>query len=267
MQVFESQREKDRGELSIDESEARLRRFALELAKRGWIHDPNAPPPTSSKKGRLVKLKLGSGPSSQGLSNQASAAAIEDFLRLNFALLDVKKFQRVNVEAARKILKKHDKRTALTASNDLRTFMAQQEAARRAMGINPVGTGGVINLPASAFQPAADASSASSTALVSSAAHPSLAALLPSATTGILSESLPHILLSLVTTTTPPDPPRRRRLQLCNLHVGSLATGQTRLLASLLPTLSGQAAASGQGRLSALPCAGRGQDGRPQEHG
>ncbi|SPO26740.1 uncharacterized protein UTRI_04048_B [Ustilago trichophora] len=200
MQVFESQREKDRGELSIDESEARLKRFAVELAKRGWIHDPNAPAPTSSKKGRLVKLKLGSGPSSQGLNNQASAVAIEDFLRLNFALLDVKKFQRVNVEAARKILKKHDKRTALTASNDLRTFMAQQEAARRAMGINPVGSGGVINLPASAFQPS-DLPNGNSTALVSSAAHPSLAALLPSATTGILSESLPHILLSLVTTT------------------------------------------------------------------
>ncbi|TKY84847.1 hypothetical protein EX895_005927 [Sporisorium graminicola] len=199
MQVFESQREKDRGELSIDESEARLKRFALELAKRGWIHDPDAPAP--SKKGRLVKLKLGSGPSSQGLKNQASATAIEDFLRLNFALLDVKKFQRVNVEAARKILKKHDKRTALTASNDLRAFMAQQEAARRAMGIHPVGSGGVINLPASAFQPAADVSNGNSTALVSSAAHPSLAALLPSATTGILSESLPHILLSLVTTT------------------------------------------------------------------
>lgn len=200
MQVFESQREKDRGELSIDESEARLKRFAVELAKRGWIHDPNAPAPTSSKKGRLVKLKLGSGPSSQGLQNQASAIAIEDFLRLNFALLDVKKFQRVNVEAARKILKKHDKRTALTASNDLRAFMAQQEAARRSMGIQPVGSGGVITLPASAFQ-AADVSNGNSTALVSSAAHPSLAALLPSATTGILSESLPHILLSLVTTT------------------------------------------------------------------
>ncbi|SPO26459.1 uncharacterized protein UTRI_04048 [Ustilago trichophora] len=200
MQVFESQREKDRGELSIDESEARLKRFAVELAKRGWIHDPNAPAPTSSKKGRLVKLKLGSGPSSQGLNNQASATAIEDFLRLNFALLDVKKFQRVNVEAARKILKKHDKRTALTASNDLRAFMAQQEAARRAMGINPIGSGGVINLPASAFQPS-DLPNGNSTALVSSAAHPSLAALLPSATTGILSESLPHILLSLVTTT------------------------------------------------------------------
>lgn len=200
MQVFESQREKDRGELSIDESEARLKRFAVELAKRGWIHDPNTPAPTSGKKGRLVKLKLGSGPSSQGLVNQASAAAIEDFLRLNFALLDVKKFQRVNVEAARKILKKHDKRTALTASNDLRTFMAQQEAARRAMGINPVGSGGPINLPASAFQPS-DLSNGNPTALVSSAAHPSLAALLPSATTGILSESLPHILLSLVTTT------------------------------------------------------------------
>lgn len=196
MQVFESQREKDRGELSIDESEARLKRFAVELAKRGWIHDPNSPAPTSSKKGRLVKLKIGSGPSSQGLHNEASANAIEDFLRLNFALLDVKKFQRVNVEAARKILKKHDKRTALTASNDLRTFMAQQEAARRAMGIHPVGSGGVINIPSSAFESASNAG-----ALVSSVAHPSLAALLPSATTGILSESLPHILLSLVTTT------------------------------------------------------------------
>ncbi|SNX84966.1 uncharacterized protein MEPE_03675 [Melanopsichium pennsylvanicum] len=200
MQVFESQREKDRGELSIDESEARLKRFAVELAKRGWIHDPNSPAPNSGKKGKLVKLKLGSGPSSQGLNNQASATAIEDFLRLNFALLDVKKFQRVNVEAARKILKKHDKRTALTASNDLRAFMAQQEASRRAMGINPVGSGGAINLPASAFQPA-EIGNGNSTALVSSAAHPSLAALLPSATTGILSESLPHILLSLVTTT------------------------------------------------------------------
>ncbi|KAJ9479735.1 hypothetical protein PHBOTO_003225 [Pseudozyma hubeiensis] len=198
MQVFESQREKDRGELSIDESEARLKRFALELAKRGWIHDPNSPAPTASKRGRLVKLKLGSGPSSQNLHNQASAAAIEDFLRLNFALLDVKKFQRVNVEAARKILKKHDKRTALTASNDLRAFMAQQEAARRAMGISPVGSGGVVTLPASALEPS---SNGNSTALVSSTAHPSLAALLPSATTGILSESLPHILLSLVTTT------------------------------------------------------------------
>lgn len=69
------------------------------------------------------------------------------------------------------------------------------------MGINPVGSGGVVTLPASAFQPPSDMSSGASTALVSSAAHPSLAALLPSATTGILSESLPHILLSLVTTT------------------------------------------------------------------
>ncbi|PWZ00288.1 hypothetical protein BCV70DRAFT_190265 [Testicularia cyperi] len=206
MQVFESQREKDRGELSIDESEARLKRFAQELAKRGWIHDPDAPAASTNKKrGRLVKLKIGSGSSSQGLQSQQSATAIEDFLRLNFALLDVKKFQRVNVEAARKILKKHDKRTALTASDDLRTFMAQQEAARRAMGINPVGSGGVINIPASALGLSDSTDSGStgsmSNALVSTATHPTLAALLPSSTTGILSESLPHILLSLVTTT------------------------------------------------------------------
>lgn len=187
-QIFESQRERDRGELSIDESEARLKRFADELAKRGWMAS-EAEQSSSAFKGRLIKRKTGSGPSSQGLSNVKSAKAMEDFLKLNVALLDVKKFQRVNVEAARKILKKHDKRTALTASSDLRMFMAQQEASR--------GASGIIELPASAL------GMGESMALTATGAsgHPSLAALLPSSTTGLLSESLPHILLSLVTTT------------------------------------------------------------------
>ncbi|KAN0065128.1 hypothetical protein ACQY0O_001625 [Thecaphora frezii] len=206
-QIFESQREKDRGELSVDESEARLKRFTEELVKRGWMASPGdgATATTASGrqggsrigfKGKLIKRKVPDAPSSQGLNSDRSAQAIEDFLKLNFALLDVKKFQRVNVEAARKILKKHDKRTALTASIDLRMFMAQQEMIRR-RNRPPLGP---IEVPSSALMPQM-ADAASMGALVPTTAHPSLAALLPSSMTGLLSESLPHILLSLLSTT------------------------------------------------------------------
>ncbi|PWN53937.1 hypothetical protein IE53DRAFT_383516 [Violaceomyces palustris] len=225
-QIFESQREKDRGELSIDESETRLKRFADEMAKRGWMMQSTSGSDPSGGgaggggggiKGRLIKRKTSAVASSNGLQDGRSLAALEDFMRLNVALLDVKKFQRVNVEAARKILKKHDKRTALTASSDLRAFMAQQEEARRWGG----GLGGGAGVAGQATQldlsgldlrdvgssskprwSARDDRLANSVgALSSSMAHPSLAALLPSSTTGLLSESLPHILLSLLTTT------------------------------------------------------------------
>lgn len=195
MQIFESQREKDRGELSVDESEARLKRFAEELAKRGWLAESSMP---SSPGGSKIKLSRSKEAMQNALTvsmkSSKSASAVEDFLRLNLALLDVKKFQRVNVEAARKILKKHDKRTALTASSGLRDFVRQQEAARaftHAMGGAAAMMGGA-GLPAE-----------STGTLVAPAygTHPSLAALLPSSTTGLLSESLPHILLSLLTTT------------------------------------------------------------------
>jgi hypothetical protein len=199
MQIFESQREKDRGELSVDESEARLKRFAEELAKRGWAVDA-APPSAPQKKGLAKRMGLRKGEKSSAssggdlpLKDARSVTALEDFLRLNLALLDVKKFQRVNVEAARKILKKHDKRTALTASSDLRTFMAQQEAARARAMVAGVGLSGLVDVSPEAFGGSAGG------ALVPT--HPSLAALLPSSTTGLLSESLPHILLSLLTST------------------------------------------------------------------
>lgn len=192
MQIFESQREKDRGELSVDESEARLKRFAQELVKRGWLAENSAsangsPKLSRSKEAMQQALTV-------PMKDSRSVGAVEDFLRLNLALLDVKKFQRVNVEAARKILKKHDKRTALTASSGLRNFVQQQDSVRFAaaaaasMGMHLSGLG----MPAE-----------STGALVAPASgtHPSLAALLPSSTTGLLSESLPHILLSLLTTT------------------------------------------------------------------
>lgn len=195
MQIFESEREKDRGELSVDESEARLKRFAEELSKRGWTAESApASEEKETKSGghhlKLSKRKANVAATTAGpnlpMKDPRSIKALEDFLRLNLVLLDVKKFQRVNVEAARKILKKHDKRTALTASSDLGQFMARQEQARTLAGFPAI--------------PGAAGSHDVSHALVS-ATHPSLAALLPTSTTALLSQSLPHILLSLLTTT------------------------------------------------------------------
>lgn len=204
-QIFESQREKDRGELSVDESEARLKRFAEEMAKRGWTAEAFEHDGKNKKGGRLGKLRRKNdekGTTGLPMKDRQSVNALEDFLKLNLALLDVKKFQRVNVEAARKILKKHDKRTALTASSDYRLFMAQQESARvnvaAATAVAGFGLSGLVKLPPDALGNAME-----STALVTAhgSTHPSLAALLPTSTTGILAESLPHILLSLLTTT------------------------------------------------------------------
>lgn len=196
MQIFESQREKDRGELSVDESEARLKRFAQELAKRGWLAESAVPRESPAAGGAKLSRKKTAMESALTLpmKDSRSVSTVEDFLRLNLALLDLKKFQRVNVEAARKILKKHDKRTALTASTGLRAFMTQQEAGRAMAAAMGGGGGG----PHGLMMPAE-----STGTLVAPAygTHPSLAALLPSSTTGLLSESLPHILLSLLTTT------------------------------------------------------------------
>lgn len=217
MQIFESEREKDRGELSVDESENRLKRFAEELAKRGWSAESlskatgvGKEPSSSTGKGRFAKLRKSnsssvSTKSTLPMKDSNSLSALENFLRLNMALLDVKKFQKVNVEAARKILKKHDKRTALTASSDLREFMAQQERARTATAAAAAGVGlsGLVNVDLGGSESLALVQQPGSSSLLGSSTgtHPSLAALLPTSTTGLLSESLPHILLSLLTTT------------------------------------------------------------------
>lgn len=193
MQIFESQREKDRGELSVDESEARLKRFAEELVKRGWLAQSvtAASSPRLSRKREAIEGAL-----TLPMRDSRSVNAVEDFLRLNLALLDVKKFQRINVEAARKILKKHDKRTALTASSGLRDFVRQQELSRASAAAAASFGMHIPGLSASM-----GAESTGTLVAPAHGTHPSLAALLPSSTTGLLSESLPHILLSLLTTT------------------------------------------------------------------
>lgn len=103
-EIFESQAERDRGERTVDEAERRLKLFANEVVKRG-LGDR-----------RTIK-------------GRKSRKAWDEFLRLNVLLLDLKRFQTANIDAARKILKKHDKRTALTASTGLSSFVRQTLSA------------------------------------------------------------------------------------------------------------------------------------------
>ncbi|WVR09317.1 hypothetical protein IAU60_006382 [Kwoniella sp. DSM 27419] len=97
-EIFESISERDRGERTVEEAEVRLKRFANEVIKRG----------------------LGDRRTMKGKKSRESW---EEFLRLNVLLLDLKRFQVANINAARKILKKHDKRTALTASAGFPSFV------------------------------------------------------------------------------------------------------------------------------------------------
>lgn len=119
-EIFESERERDRGERTTEEVEKKL----------DWFVD------------RVAKRKL-----AKRMKNKESRAALEKFIQLNVQLLEMKKFQLANEEAARKIvsaslllaspfefradlpsappqLKKHDKRTALTASLGFPKFIA-----------------------------------------------------------------------------------------------------------------------------------------------
>ncbi|WWC90391.1 uncharacterized protein L201_005325 [Kwoniella dendrophila CBS 6074] len=97
-EIFESNSERTRGERTLEDSEKRLKIFANEIIKRG----------------------LGD---RRTLKGKKSRNAYEEFLKLNVWLLDLKRFQQANILAARKILKKHDKRTALTALEGFPTFV------------------------------------------------------------------------------------------------------------------------------------------------
>lgn len=75
--IFESDRERDRGERSVEEVEKKLDWFVEQVAKR-----------------KLAKR----------MRNKESRVALEKFVALNVELLDLKKFQVANEEAARKIV-------------------------------------------------------------------------------------------------------------------------------------------------------------------
>lgn len=86
--IYEGITEASRGERDVESAEKRLNAFAAEVVKRG----------------------LGD---SRTMKSKQSREALDQFLELNMALLDIKKFYTANLEAARKILKKHMKMTAL----------------------------------------------------------------------------------------------------------------------------------------------------------
>lgn len=77
-QIFESERESDRGERNVAEAELKL----------GWFVDQVA------KAGLAKKMR-----------HKESRAALESFIKLNVELLDMKRFQIANEEAARKIVR------------------------------------------------------------------------------------------------------------------------------------------------------------------
>ncbi|CCO33766.1 putative RING finger protein C6B12,07c [Rhizoctonia solani AG-1 IB] len=92
-----TERERASGESGIRdvaEAEKRLGMFASEVVKRGL-----------GDRRTLKSIK--------------SRDALQTFLSLNVHILDLKKFEMANAEAARKILKKHEKRTALPTATSL----------------------------------------------------------------------------------------------------------------------------------------------------
>ena len=76
-EIFESSAERTRGERSVEQAEVRLKAFANEVVKRG----------------------LGDRRTMKGKKTRESW---EEFLRLNVLLLDLKRFQMANINAARK---------------------------------------------------------------------------------------------------------------------------------------------------------------------
>ncbi|KAG8738871.1 hypothetical protein FRC10_006420 [Ceratobasidium sp. 414] len=102
-----TERERASGECgirSVAEAEKRLGMFASEVVKRG----------------------LGD---RRTLKSVKSREALETFLNLNVHILDLKKFQLANAEAARKILKKHQKRTALPSATSLSVLPISRSGA------------------------------------------------------------------------------------------------------------------------------------------
>ncbi|KAG9000855.1 hypothetical protein FRB90_011724 [Tulasnella sp. 427] len=90
-EIFESLSERYHGEIAAPEAEKRLKRFADVVIERGLDGK------------RAMRIA-------------DSRDALSRFYALNVLILDLKKFQLANAEATRKILKKHEKRTALPSS-------------------------------------------------------------------------------------------------------------------------------------------------------
>lgn len=183
--IFEGSREKDRGELSVAVSERRLRHFMTELEKRGFL----APHRSLVVNGRKLPTKLDAWEvdgyaQTNPLTDPRSIGALEHFLRLNVALVSLKRFQRLNIETVRKILKKHEKKTALSA---------HQSLARMVAHMNPNGVAQAAS--SDTLLPSIDWGTVSDTDILHS-----LSSLVPLGVSTSSQLSLPRILASMLTT-------------------------------------------------------------------
>lgn len=127
--IFESTKESDRGELSVSETESRLMHYVRELQKRGYLALESTIP--TEELGVLDHWTVQTRMATSPFRDERSAASLEHFLRLNVALLALKRFQRASIEALRKILKKHEKQTALRAHISVARFFPDQEMLAR----------------------------------------------------------------------------------------------------------------------------------------
>ncbi|KAF7732129.1 hypothetical protein EC973_006384 [Apophysomyces ossiformis] len=99
-QVFQGQLESDRTMRSVQKAKEQMEWFSAQLER----------------------LNLAS-----KLKSQASKAAFKRFLTLNTELITIKHYQVLNQTAMRKILKKHDKRSGLTASRSFPRFVGADQ--------------------------------------------------------------------------------------------------------------------------------------------
>lgn len=191
--IFESSREKDRGELSVAATENRFHKYMEQLEKRGFI----SPHETRTVHGNWVTSQIDSWnlesytPNSR-LSDSRSVGALDYFLRLNMALVLLKRYQRFNIETIRKILKKHMKKTALHANSSI-SRMAMSSHAHQL----------VLAASEDAPIPEIDWNHASSADILKS-----LTALAPMNSQSTMQLSLPRILASMMTKDLLPILPR-----------------------------------------------------------
>jgi len=140
--IFESSREKDRGEISVVATETRFHKYLEQLEKRGFLY----PHRSEILRGAWISTTLDSwalqafAPNNP-LQDPRSIGTLEHFLRLNVAIVSSKRFQRLNIETIRKILKKHHKKTALQASASIEqvtTLPAAHQLIRAASFDSPL---------------------------------------------------------------------------------------------------------------------------------
>ena len=127
--IFEGTREKDRGEMSVAASESRLHKYLEALEKRGLL----TPHQSIEQRGKTLAGTLDSwalqafSPTNP-LTDPRSIATLEHFLRLNVALVTIKRFERLNIETIRKLFKKHSKKTSLHIRENINRISSSSKA-------------------------------------------------------------------------------------------------------------------------------------------